>query len=279
MMEEYCLVGKDVSRSPSPAMMNAAFAKLGISARYTAVSIPETEFAEEFSRLKRRELNGINVTIPYKTKVIPMLDGLDAVSLRIQAVNTLERQDGGYQGHNTDPDGIVAPLRRHMPDFEISNALLIGAGGAARAFCEAMNRMGCRDIAVAVREVPRGTRFISAMERAFPRLNLSVTPVTDLRRVGHELIFNASPIGSGGTPLPPEVRNAVHGTRVVFDAVYRPVETELLAAAKKEKCVVIYGREMLLDQGMAAFKIWTGLDAPEEEMGRSLMDSLGGGAS
>jgi shikimate dehydrogenase len=278
-MDEYCLVGRDVSRSPSPAMMNAAFAELGIDARYAAVSIPEARFPEEFARLKGRGPKGINVTIPYKTSVIPMLDGLDAVALRVRAVNTVGRDDGRYLGHNTDPDGIVGPLKRHLPDFDITSALLVGAGGAARGFCEAMNRLGCRDIVAAVREPPRGAEFVSEMEKAFPRLNLSLASLGDLRHVGHELIFNASPIGSRGIPLPPEVRRIVPGSRVVFDAVYTPKETELLALAGREGCVVVYGHEMLLHQGMAAFKIWTGREAPEGAMGTALGDALAGAAS
>jgi len=278
-VDEYCLVGRDVSRSPSPAMMNAAFAQLEMDARYSAVSIPEAKFGEEFAKLKARGLRGMNVTIPYKTRVIPMLDGLDAVALRTRAVNTVGREERGYLGHNTDPDGIVGPLKAHLPDFDITSALLVGAGGAARGFCEAMNRLGCRDVVAAVREPARGAEFVSEMERAFPRLNLSVAALTDLRHVGHELIFNASPIGSGGTPLPPEVRRTVPGSRVVFDAVYIPRETELLALARREGCVVVYGREMLLQQGLAAFKIWTGMEAPEGAMGAALSGVLGGAAS
>jgi shikimate dehydrogenase len=274
MKDRYCVIGKDVSRSPSPAMMNAAFRHHGIDAEYTRVSTPETEFAREVGRLETSGFKGMNVTIPYKSAVIRLLDGLDAIATRIQAVNTVKCEERGrYVGHNTDPDGIVGPLRAVRATLDVRNALLIGAGGAARAFCEAMNRMGCVDIGVAVREVERARRFVLEMEMAFPRLNLTLASMKDLRHLGHDLVFNASPMGAMGEPLPRELRRVVPGSMVVFDAVYRPRETKLLAEAGRAGVKAIHGEEMLLHQGMAAFTLWTGKEAPEKVMRKALAGS------
>jgi len=196
------------------------------------------------------------------------------VATRVQAVNTVKREGGGYVGHNTDPDGIVGPLRERAEALDVRNAMLIGAGGAARAFCEAMNRMGCVDIAVAVRDLERSSAFVEDMEKAFPRINITPAPLSDLRRLNHDLVFNASPMGSGGEPLPKEVRRMLPGTKVVFDAVYRPRETNLLSEGRKAGAVAIPGEEMLLHQGMAAFSLWTGLEAPEGPMRKALVASL-----
>jgi shikimate dehydrogenase len=296
MTDQYCVIGRDVSRSPSPAMMNAAFAASGIDAVYGQVSVGEDKFAAEFSGLMNRGFRGMNVTIPFKTIVIPSLTGLDGVATRIQAVNTVKREDGeergGYFGHNTDPDGIVEPLKKKLEraasgtgrggreegpksPLDLRNALLIGAGGAARAFFEAMNRIGCVDVAVAVRDVGRASSFAQEMEKAFPRMNLTLAPMDDLRHLNHDLVFNASPMGTGGGGrLPGELKRILPGTKLVFDAVYRPRETELLVEAARNGSEVIYGEEMLLHQGMAAFKLWTGHDAPEDVMRRA----LGGGS-
>lgn len=274
MRDRYCLIGKDVSRSPSPAMMNAAFRSLRIDAEYSAFSIPEARFVRELGRLMASRLKGMNVTIPFKTAVIPWLGGLDSVATRIQAVNTVKlEEDGRYIGHNTDPDGIVEPLRAVAASLEVRNALLIGAGGAARAFCEAMNRIGCLDVAVAVRDVERSRRFVLEMEMAFPRINLTLASMDDLHHLNHELVFNASPMGAGGEPLPKELKRVLPGTKVVFDAVYRPKETKLLAEARRNGSEVIHGEEMLLHQGMAAFRLWTGMDAPEKVMRRAVAGS------
>jgi shikimate dehydrogenase len=271
MKDRYCVIGRDVSRSPSPAMMNAAFRSLRIEAEYSAVSVPEARFVRELGRLMASRLKGMNVTIPFKTAVIPWLGGLDSVATRIQAVNTVKlEEDGRYVGHNTDPDGIVGPLQAVAASLEVRNAMLIGAGGAARAFCEAMNRIGCLDVAVAVRDVERSRRFVLEMEKAFPRINLTLASIDDLHHLNHELVFNASPMGAGGEPLPKELKRVLPGSKVVFDAVYRPRETKLLLEARRNGSEVIHGEEMLLHQGMAAFRLWTGMDAPEMVMRNAL---------
>ncbi|HVC27147.1 MAG TPA: shikimate dehydrogenase [Nitrososphaerales archaeon] len=277
MKDRYCVIGRDVSRSQSPAMMNAAFRYLQIEAEYTKVSVPESKFPREFGRMMTAGFNGMNVTIPFKTSVIELLEGLDPVATRIQAVNTVKlEKDGRYLGHNTDPDGILGPLQGMAASLDIRNAMLIGAGGAGRAFCEAMNRMGCVDLAVAVRDVERSRRFVQEMEMAFPRMNLTLASMKDLRHLNHDLVFNASPMGAAGEPLPKELKRVLPGSKVVFDAVYRPKQTRLLAEAKRNGSEVIHGEEMLLHQGMAAFKLWTGKGAPEKVMRGALSGSRRG---
>jgi shikimate dehydrogenase len=276
-MDRYCIIGRDVTRSPSPAMMNAAFRHSLIDAEYTRVSVPEARFEGEFARLTASGFKGMNVTIPFKTAVIPWLAGLDSVATRIQAVNTVKlEEDARYVGHNTDPDGILGPLQALAASLDVRNAMLIGAGGAARAFCEAMNRMGCIDLAVAVRDVERSRRFVLEMEMAFPRMNLTLASMKDLHHLNHDLVFNASPMGTAGEPLPKELKRVLPGSKVVFDAVYRPRETKLLAEAKRNGAKVIYGEAMLLHQGMAAFRLWTGKEAPEKVMREALTSSLEG---
>jgi shikimate dehydrogenase len=274
MKGRYCVIGRDVSRSPSPAMMNAAFRSLRIDASYTRVSVSEARFGLEFARLMDSRFKGMNVTIPFKTAVIPLLGGLDAVATRIHAVNTVTREeDGRYMGYNTDPDGIAGPLQAIAASLDVRNAMLIGAGGAARAFCEAMNRIGCIDVAVAVRDVERAGKFVGDMEKAFPRMNLTLASLDNLHHLSHDLVFNASPMGTGGEPLPKELKRVLPGSKVVFDAVYRPKETRLLKEARKNGSTVIHGEEMLLHQGMAAFRLWTGMDAPVKVMRRALQGS------
>jgi len=277
MSDLYCVVGRDVSHSPSPAMMNAAFKSLGIDAMYTAVSVQDAGFQREFRRLTSSRFKGMNVTIPFQTAVIPLLAGLEPVATRIQSVNTVVGdEDGRYTGSSTDPDGILRPLEAIPATLDVRNAMLIGAGGAARAFCEAMNRMGCVDVAVAVRSVERAREFVRGMEGAFPRMNLTLASMEDLRHLNHDLVFNASPMGAGGEPLPPELKRVLPGSKIVFDAVYRPRETALLAEAKHNGSKVVHGEEMLLYQGMAAVKAWTGKEAPESVMRQALSGSLEG---
>jgi shikimate dehydrogenase len=257
-------------------MMNAAFRAAKVSADYKRVSIPEPRFPREFQALMDSGFSGMNVTIPYKTLVIKMIEGTDAVATRTNAVNTVKAESGGYTGYNTDPDGIVGALGDLPASLDIRNALLIGAGGAARAFCEAMNRIGCVDVGVAVRDTRRAAGFVVDMEKADPKINLTLAGLDDLRRLSHDLIFNATPMGAKGEPLPKELERVLPGTKVTFDAVYTPRVTSLLAEARRSGSKVVFGEDMLLYQGMAAFSIWTGKKAPKAVMKRALASARTG---
>ncbi len=273
----YCLIGRDVSESPSPSMMNAAFSELSIDAQYVARSLDEGVLEDRFTELKGGRLRGMNVTIPFKSSIIPLLDGLDALSARIGAVNTVKKEGKRFIGHNTDVEGIVRPLERIF-EGEIGPVVVIGSGGAARAFFEAMSRFRCKRVSILVRDKSRASRFASEMRSKFGGIEVelhSFSEAAPLTRSSFHLLFNASPIGSGGIPLPEPVRAIVRSSTTVFDAVYRPVRTELIAEAEKSGARAIFGYEMLLHQGGAAFELWTGREAPLGVMEEKVLHSLG----
>lgn len=279
LVEVYRLLGEDVSRSLSPGMMNAAFRERSIDARYEAVSVRREEFRETFLA-QRAEARGFNLTIPFKSDVLPLLDSLDEVSARIRAVNVVAAGAAGgrWEGHNTDVDGITVPLREHGVG-RVGRALLLGAGGAARAFCEAMSQLGCSGVTVAVRDRARGDRFVAEMAATFPRVGFGAVSFEGAGEAarGSDLVFNATPLGSRGLALPEALKRVIYGHVTVFDAVYRPMKTELLRLAEEGGSPVIYGYEMLLNQGTRAFEIWTGRPAPRETMESSLRGQLGAG--
>lgn len=257
--------------------MNAAFAELSIDAQYVAMSLDEGVLEDRFTELKRGRLSGMNVTIPFKSSIIPHLDGLDALSARIGAVNTVKKEGKRFIGHNTDVEGIVRPLERFF-DGEIGTVVVIGSGGAARAFFEAMSRFRCKRVSILVRDKSRASRFASEMRSKFGGIEVELHSFSEsgpLTRSSFHLLFNASPIGSGGIPLPEPVRAIVRSSTTVFDAVYRPMRTELIAEAEKSGARAIFGYEMLLHQGGAAFELWTGREAPLGVMEEKVLDSLG----
>jgi shikimate dehydrogenase len=279
-MDRYYLLGGNVSASPSPTMMNSAFKSLGIDASYAALSLERSEFRQRFTELAE-EASGMNITIPFKSEVIALLDGLDSVSKKIGAVNVIKTSGGQWYGVNTDVAGIVAPVLDRMGGSRMERALLVGAGGAARAFCEAMSQLGCSMVTVAVRDPEKGRSFVEELSLIFPEIEFDAQTIEGLSegrvkdagaRFG--LIFNATPMGSGGIPMADEVKRVIYGTEIVFDAVYRPAETELLKFAKERGCRVVHGYEMLLNQGAAAFEEWTGAPAPVEIMRKALTSSL-----
>ncbi|MDG6926275.1 MAG: shikimate dehydrogenase [Nitrososphaerota archaeon] len=272
MVDRYCLIGGDVTHSLSPAMMNAAFASMKIDAEYRPMSIARKDFPEKFLDL-RGESKGMNVTIPYKSDVIPFVDELDEVASRIGAVNVIKHEGDRFLGYNTDAGGIVESLKDHGRESP-RTALLVGAGGAARAFCEAMHQLRCGRVTVVVREASRGERFIVEMERVFPGMKFGFTTFSRLKETDADVIFNATPVGSGDHEVPESLKRVIYGRATVFDAVYRPMKTELLRTAELRGCHVIYGYEMLLNQGVLALENWTGRPAPRETMRKALLDSL-----
>jgi shikimate dehydrogenase len=138
-----------------------------------------------------------------------------------------------------------------------------------------MDELGCRRVTVAVRDVKRAEGFVSEMGGAFPKTRFDLRAFEDLQRMAVQLVFNATPMGAQGAPLPEGVKRVIYGDEVVFDAVYRPMETELLRIARERGCPTIGGHEMLLHQGAVALEIWTGRRAPVETMRRALLGSLG----
>jgi shikimate dehydrogenase len=275
LVERYFLLGGDVSQSASPSMMNAAFKELGLPGRYEAISVRGERFDHEFRTLSR-EAAGLNLTIPYKSAVIPHLDRVDPVAERIRAVNVVRKRDGLLEGYNTDVGGITESLRGHGVS-RLGRAFLIGAGGAARAFSEAMSQMGCHWVTVGARDPIKGRKFTREMSAALPNVRFEYVGLESFPSGDFDLVFNATPLGAPGFPLPESLMEAIDGEMTLFDAVYRPIKTELLAAGEARGARLIPGYEMLLNQGALGFQLWTGKEAPKEPMRAALLSSLEGG--
>jgi shikimate dehydrogenase len=272
--DRYLLLGEDVNASPSPTMMNAAFVAIGVDATYDAISVPPSGLDDAFGRVKDDGVQGLNVTMPHKAAVMHLLDSLDEVSASVGAVNTVNAERGEYRGYNTDVDGIIEPLvARNLPPFR--HAVALGTGGAARAFCAAVHQTGSRSLTFLSRDPKKRQIFLESLTAAFPSMNLRVLSYHDAKSQRPDLLFNASPAGSGGRPLPGEVSLLMDSRPVVFDAVYSPVETELMRLASARGCTAIHGYEMLLAQAIKALKIWTGRQCPAEPVREALLASLG----
>ena len=274
MADRYFLLGENVSNSPSPRMMNAAFEALGMDSVYQALNVGAANLRAVLAELERSGTKGANVTLPHKTSIVPLLGSLDEVSSRIGAVNTLMGEGGSFSGYNTDVAGILNPLRSRGIS-KIRRAFVIGTGGAARAFCEAAHVLECRELAILSRDPGRTAGFLQSMGGAFPEIEIEFAPASGLPPWKPELVFNASPAGVNGIPLSPQVPRLLEGGPVVFDAVYSPVETDLVRLAQGLGCPVVYGHEMLLQQGMKSLEIWSGRPPPLPVMKAALFGFLG----
>jgi shikimate dehydrogenase len=267
-LRKYALIGKDVGFSASPAMMNAALAYMGIKAGYYAVNVNEEQFEYKLEQMLA-ENDGINVTMPYKSKVIKHLDALDQNSERINAVNTI-KVNSKIQGFNTDVYGIIEPLR--IMKMKVKRAILIGTGGAARAFCLAMENQGCEEIVVWDRNLEKTKSFSTDMAKLFPEILFK----TEAYFSHYDLLFNATPMGGKDIGLTGEVERLMKKVDVVFDAVYYPYDTGFTKKGESLGCSLIRGYEMLLYQGAEALRIWLNQEPPIEIMKSALLKYLTG---
>jgi 3-dehydroquinate dehydratase/shikimate dehydrogenase len=245
----YCVIGRPVTGSLSPAMHNAGFAALGMNAAYVPLDVRDLDGVRAFG--DAIGLRGASVTIPYKRDVMPLLDEIAPDAAAAGAVNTIAIRDDRWIGMNTDADGFLEPLRGRVPNLRGLRALVLGAGGAARGVGFALTREGAA-VAISARR-PDAARIVAAAVGA----EAAPWPPPG---GSWDLLVNATPVGSraiAGTPY----EGALDG-RYVYDLVYDPDPTELMQAATAQGCTVIGGLAMLVAQAERQFEIWTGQRPP-----------------
>jgi shikimate dehydrogenase len=255
MSSRILLLGHRIGYSASPAMQNAAFRQLAMPLSYELCDVEPSGLAEAVRRLREDDVLGANVTTPHKVSVLDLVDEIDANAERIGAANVIVRRGGHLVAHSTDLPAITAELCRFT--FEATRlAVVLGAGGAARAATAALADTGWQ----AVRQVTRDTwSDLPALLR------------------DADLLVNATPIGtrSDESPL------AAHSLRpglAVLDLVYRPSPTRLVTDARAAGATARAGAEILLYQAVLSFSLWTDQPAPVEVMRSALMSDLGSGA-
>jgi shikimate dehydrogenase len=271
----YCIIGDPIQHSLSPGMQNAAFETLGLNCTYIAFRVPANELKESIESLRSINIAGFNVTVPHKIEVMKYLDELDASAKKATAVNTVNNIEGIFKGYNTDIDGFIEPLHRRQVDFHGMQVLLLGAGGAARAVVAALSQeSGIAKVMIANRDLQRANNL--AKIGSGLGLKCGTLPLEKAKEVSPEsdMIVNATAIGLQDEPSVIDHEHIKKGS-IVYDIVYRPVVTDLIENAKYAQATVVYGYEMLIEQGAKAFEIWTGLPAPRKAMKKNLLGIFG----
>lgn len=271
------LIGWPTRHSLSPIMHNAAFSNLGINWSYVPLPVQPGRIKGAISGLLALGFRGANVTIPHKQAVIPFLHKLSPEAKAIGAVNTIVvEKNGTLVGHNTDSSGFIASLRQSEFEPQGKEAIVIGAGGSARAAVYGLLAAGTKRITVLNRTLAQAEGLISAF--VDERLHAEkLSSGTLIKAAGDgDLLVNATPAGMwpniDGSIWPDNVPVPRHLT--VFDLVYNPVETHLLQQASVSGARAISGLEMLLFQGAAAFALWTGKEAPIATMRAALKEAV-----
>jgi shikimate dehydrogenase len=271
----YCIIGDPIHHSLSPAMQNAAFAALGLNCTYIAFRVPTGELKESIESLRSINIAGFNVTVPHKREVIKYLDELDPTAKKAAAVNTVNNIEGIFRGYNTDIYGFIEPLHKRLVDFRGMQVLLLGSGGAARAVVAALAQEdGITKVVIANREMQQANELANMGTSL--GLTCEVLPLDRAQDVSSisDLIVNATPLGMNNEPSVIDYQHINKGS-IVYDIVYRPVVTDLIENAKYAQASVVYGYEMLIEQGAKAFEIWTGLPSPRDAMKKNLLGIFG----
>ncbi|MBI2913041.1 MAG: shikimate dehydrogenase [Chloroflexi bacterium] len=273
-MKYLAVIGYPLEHSLSPFFQQAVIDHLGLDIRYEAWPTPPDRLAETVQGLRAPDRLGANVTIPYKEAVVPLMDELNDLSRKVGAVNTIVNREGRLHGHNTDVEGFLWALR-HDAAFDPAGcrALIAGAGGAARAVVVALSEARAASITVINRTFARATRLVEELRPVAGDTELHALP--DMytswaaSAVGCRLLVNCTSVGLAGTPeekespVPVEV---IPASALVYDLLYRPLETKLMAAARRRGARVLGGLPMLVYQGAASFALWTGREAPVDIM-------------
>ena len=272
MTKRVVLIGHPVAHSLSGAMQQAAFDSAGIDARYELWDRAPIGLADAINEVRGDEFLGANVTIPHKERVVPMIDKLTEEAQATGAVNTLTREGRRLVGHNTDVPGFEAALdklvgRQKMP----RNAVVLGAGGGARAVVYGLIRAGFQRIIVFNRHLHRAEGLVKFFGRSAAHMDLKAMPwhesIIESELAKAKVLINATSIGlaSDVSPIPGEVITA---DLLVLDLIYN--RTRLLRDAESAGAMANDGETMLLHQGAAAFSLWTGQQAPLEVMSEAL---------
>jgi shikimate dehydrogenase len=272
MSKRVVLIGHPVAHSLSAAMQQAAFDSAGIDARYELWDRAPIALPDAIEEVRGDEFLGANVTIPHKERVVPMIDKLTEEAQATGAVNTLTREGRRLVGHNTDVPGFNVALdklvgRQKMP----RQAVVLGAGGGARAVVYGLIRAGFQRVIVFNRHLHRAEGLVKHFGRTASHMDLKAMPwhdsIIESELAKTKVLINATSIGLANdeSPVPTEV---LTGDLLVLDLIYN--RTRLLRGAEAAGAVALDGETMLLHQGAAAFALWTGQAAPLEVMSEAL---------
>ena len=259
-----CIIGWPVAESLSPAIHNAAFEALGLDWTYIPLAVRPGAIDEGVGLLRELDVQGANVTMPHKQSVVPYLERLSGDAQTLQAVNTIVRDGEAFVGDNTDGPGFLAAIAEEAGfEPEGKRALVLGAGGAARAVALALARAGAAVVVSARRP-----------EQAAELSSLAVGIETGLWGVAAEadLIVNATPSRDG---LPLDALG--FGPRVLgVDLIYQPPSTGFVLAARAAGATAVDGLGMLVHQASLSFRLWTGREAPLHVMREAARSALDG---
>ena len=264
------VVANPIKHSISPFIHNRAFEATNTNGVYLAWEVEATELAETVANIRRYQMYGINLSMPYKEQVIPYLDQLSEEARLIGAVNTVVNREGTLIGYNTDGKGFF----KSLPSFKISwkRMVLLGAGGAAKAILAQAILDGVSQVSVFVRSgsIEKTRPYLEKLQNETGvKVDLfALEDVSELqaRITDSDLLVNATSVGMDGVSLPISASVLLPERLLVADVIYQPFETPFLKWARNQGNHAVNGLGMLLYQAAEAFQLWTGKEMPTDQI-------------
>ena len=264
-MKKYLVIGNPIEHSLSPKLHNYWFKKNNIDANYDKRKIDKSEIQEIISEIKNNKLGGINVTVPFKSDVIPFLDTLSEESQITQSVNTIYIHDKKLVGHNTDIKGFELSLRETNFDLKNKSIYILGAGGVVPSIIYALEKLGVSKISVSNRTKQKAKN----LKKNFS--NISVVDWGD--QLEFDMIINATSLGLNmEDDIGLSFKN-INEKKLFYDVIYNPKETNFLKTGKSLGCQVLNGKMMFIYQAFEAFKLWHNVTPKINEELMKFLDS------
>jgi shikimate dehydrogenase len=272
----FAVLGDPISHSMSPAMHNDLFAFYQIDAHYLPLQVKPENLLDAVKGLRAVGVGGFNVTVPHKSTIIPFLDEVDELALKIGAVNTVMNDNGRLKGYNTDGPGFLKGLQTYMPSIAEKKILIIGAGGAARAIYFTLAHNNPKTVDLANRTIEKAVQLL---EECPATVNSNALSLDQAERnlKDYDLIVQTTMIGmSPKIDEQPLRLMKFDQATMVCDIIYNPLETKFLTEAKQEGAKIQNGLDMFVYQGALAFEKWTGIFPDVQRMRNNVLEQLGG---
>jgi len=271
------VIGDPIEHTMSPAIHNAASIQMGLDYIYIPFHVKEEELGKAIDGMRALNIRGLNVTLPHKVAIIPLLDKLDPLAEKIGAVNTVTNDDGVLEGSNTDASGFLQALLERGIEPKGKKGVVLGAGGASRAISFILAERGAR-LVILNRRLERAVELTGRLSTAFSKEVRALKLIAEnlswaLKEA--DILINTTSMGMSPnineTPAP---SNLLKPGLIVVDIVYNPIKTRLLREAEEAGAKTINGVDMFVWQGALSFERWTGVKAPIKLMRDEVIKEL-----
>lgn len=269
------VMGHPINHSFSPAIHNAALNDAGLDYAYLPLEVPKESLNNTLKWIKTLNFRGFNVTIPHKNAILPLLDEVTEEAKTVGAVNTVIRENGRLIGYNTDIVGFTAGLAEANFKAENKNAVILGAGGAARAVIAGLLKEKIKNIAIAARNTEKAEILAKNFDEGIICVNFADAEYKNIL-TDADIVINTTPLGMypNVDAMPPIDFSIVKKDALIYDIIYTPEETKFLSEAKANGLKTQNGETMLVEQGAAAFRLWTGENPNVDLMKETLRNAL-----